>query len=461
MNHPWSRIYQRISIYRWHDPSTWLERGIVWIYAILVGLVVSFYVRLSEEALVGYRWCQQHLGYGLLALTPLGTMFIVFCVRRYYPGSEGSGIPQVIAALRDTRRLAQLRGLVSLPIALAKILLGACAIALGLSTGREGPCVQIAASLMRQCTRWLPGSSRLQPDQLMLAGGAAGIAGAFNTPLAGIVFAIEELSRQFEEGTSGVLLTAIILAGMVSTSLLGNGLYFGHVRIHTQAHLITDVFMCALVCGVCGGLFAQLFIFAAQKSRFFRYWKSEHPYINAATCGAAVALLALFTAGSVNGSGYDVTHDMLMHGQQVSLSFAPLKALATWLSFHSGVPGGLFAPTLAIGAGIGRDLQAVLAGDANLLYVLAMAGFLAAVTQAPITASVIVMEMIDGHTTVMGLLAVTLLSSLIARIFSPPLYATLALNYLAATNALPAASDSLPAVVQDQADNPADKHRPV
>ncbi len=458
MDHLWSKIHRSLSIYRWQDPRAWMERGVIWTYAILAGLVVSLYVKLSEEALVGYRWCQLHVGHGLLALTPLGTMSIVFCVRRYYAGSEGSGIPQVIAALRDKRRLAQLRGLVSLPIMFAKISLGAFAIALGLSTGREGPCVQIAASLMRQCSRWLPATSRLQPDQLMLAGGAAGIAGAFNTPLAGIVFAIEELSRQFEERTSGVLLTAIILAGMVSISLLGNGLYFGHVRIHTQAHLIQNVFLCALVCGVCGGLFAQLFIFSARKSRLLGRWKADHPYINAGICGFAVALLALLTAGAVNGSGYDVTHDMLMHGHQVSVTFAPLKSLATWLSFHSGVPGGLFAPTLAIGAGIGRDLQTLCAGDPNTLYVLAMAGFLAAVTQAPITASVIVMEMIDGHTMVMGLLAVTLLSSLIARIFSPPLYATLALGYLDAANALPAEPELPPSVAQDRADNPADKH---
>lgn len=104
-----------------------------------------------------------------------------------------------------------------------------------------------------------------------------------------------------------------------------------------------------------------------------------------------------------------------------------MKSVATWISFWSGIPGGLFAPSLAIGAGIGHDV-ALLTHTANATPIIAlgMAGFLAAVTQAPITSFIIVMEMTDGHGMVLSLMAASLLASVISRLISAPLYPTLA-----------------------------------
>ncbi len=456
------RLQHLLSRYRLHDWHAWQERAVIWGYALVVGLLISFYVRLCDLAILFYRQHGQTLGAGVLLLSPLACVLIVYLVRTYFAGSEGSGIPQVIAAFSEQKNedKTQVRGLVSLSIASGKVLLGALAIAGGLSTGREGPCVQIAASVLRQARRFLPAESRITPSQLMLAGGAAGIAAAFNTPLAGIVFAIEELSRRFEEKTSGVMLTAIILAGMVSTSLLGSGLYFGHMHIDQGSPDPRALLLCALVCGISGGLGARLFIAASHPHSRLQGLKRQHPYLNAGFCGLAIAVLALLSAGAINGSGYDVTHAMLMHGQLLTPLFAVEKFFATWLSFHSGVPGGIFAPTLAVGAGLGRDLQSFTGADANTLYALCMAGFLAAMTQAPITASVIVMEMIDGHQMVISLLAVTLLATLVARAFSPPLYPTLALRYRQAADAAAPVAKSPPAAAEGQVDSLADRHPP-
>jgi len=108
--------------------------------------------------------------------------------------------------------------------------------------------------------------------------------------------------------------------------------------------------------------------------------------------------------------------------------YAPAKLLAMVLSYFSGIPGGIFAPSLAIGAGIGNNLMPLFSdiAVAGSIYALCMAAFMAGVIQAPITSFIIVMEMIDGHEMVLSLMAVTILSSLIARIFSPPFYHTLA-----------------------------------
>jgi H+/Cl- antiporter ClcA len=108
-------------------------------------------------------------------------------------------------------------------------------------------------------------------------------------------------------------------------------------------------------------------------------------------------------------------------------AYAPLKFLATWVTTWSGVPAGIFAPSLAIGAAFGNDVALLLYGmQMPALIALGMVGFLAAATQAPLTAFIIVMEMVDGHALVLSLMACALIAFAVARLISPPLYPTLA-----------------------------------
>jgi H+/Cl- antiporter ClcA len=117
-----------------------------------------------------------------------------------------------------------------LRILVAKIAVSFVAIVGGLTIGREGPTVQIGAALMFNMRRFYPRSNSLIERQLVLAGAAAGLSAAFNTPLAGIVFAIEELTRSFEARASGVLITGIIIAGVIALGLSGNYTYFGTIQ---------------------------------------------------------------------------------------------------------------------------------------------------------------------------------------------------------------------------------------
>lgn len=412
-----------------HNTKPWQERLVIWSGAALAGLVVVLFVRLYDFALQTFYSLQHQFPHGYLLLSPIGGMAIVYCVRRWFVGSQGSGIPQVIACLNEPSFTDHSTRLVSLRIAFGKIILSSLAVLSGFSTGREGPSVQISASVMHAVGRLLPKASRISPHQLLLAGGAAGIAAAFNTPLAGIVFAIEELAKQFEQRTNGVMLTAIVIAGMISTSLQGNYLYFGHLHIaKVSAAIVSPVLCSALICGILGGLFSRMLVWSAEKTphQIWRY-KQANPVIFAGICGIGISVLSWLSHGEINGSGYAVTRSMVMHGTTMGWDFAPMKAFATLLSYFSGVPGGIFAPALSIGAGIGNDLQLLMGSpySAHVIYALCMAGFLGAVTQAPITSAIIVMEMIDGHELVLSLVAVTLLSSIISRNFSPPLYHTL------------------------------------
>jgi H+/Cl- antiporter ClcA len=194
-------------------------------------------------------------------LSPLGFALIAYLTRSFFRGAEGSGIPQTIFALQShaTDRSAQL---LTLRVVIGRALLTGAGLLCGGSIGREGPTVHVGAALAHGFGRWMPhGRMAAKRRVLILAGGAAGVAAAFNTPLAGIVFAIEELSRSFEESASGAALMAVILAGIVSIALMGDYAYFGQaVVLHSGSVISASMLALGLLAGIAGGLFSRLIL---------------------------------------------------------------------------------------------------------------------------------------------------------------------------------------------------------
>jgi len=412
------------------DFDTWRGRLVVWIAAATAGLVVVLFAKTTEYAIAFFFSLQKANWWIPLILTPVAGVVIVLVTNRWFSGAGGSGIPQTIAALQSDENKGPYTALVSLKLAFGKIVLGVGALAAGFSAGREGPSVQVGASIMHAFRRFLPVGFSVHPKHLILAGGAAGISAAFNTPLAGIIFAIEELGRRFEQKTNGVVITAIVLSGLVSISLQGNYTYFGNLSVGIiDRKIIMPVIICAIVCGIFGGIFSRTLIESSKPLKgTIGNLRRIHPLWWACFCGLMVALLGVISGGAAHGSGYAFTRDMLDGGVAEAWQYAPIKYLATIFTYLSGVPGGIFAPSLSIGAGIGNDLLPLFGNQyaATAICTLCMAGFLAAVTQAPITSFIIVMEMIDGHEMVISLMAVAMIAAIVARLFSPPLYATLA-----------------------------------
>jgi H+/Cl- antiporter ClcA len=406
----------------------WVTRGVVLAFAAAAGLCVAFFTWLSEQAYHLFTRLEAAASWAPLLWMPACAATIVWLTRRFLPGAAGSGIPQVMAALDVSTSRTQ-RGLfVSMRLTLGKMLLTAGGLLGGLSLGREGPSVQIAAGVMHHARRWLPERSTVNEHGLLVAGGAAGIAAAFNTPLGGIMFAIEELSRRPEERSSGLLIAAIVLAGLMSVSIYGNVTYFGVIEVPELGRaLLAPGLMVALVCGLAGGLFARLLIVSTVGGiDGLSRWRRRAPVAFAAGCGLVVAVIGIATHGAVYGSGYEQTRALLDGGQQTAPMYTLLKAVATWATTWSGVPAGIFAPSLAIGAGIGSDI-ASLTGfvERPALIALGMCGFLAAVTQAPLTSFIIVMEMVAGHSMVLSLMTCALIASLVSRLISAPLYPSL------------------------------------
>jgi H+/Cl- antiporter ClcA len=412
------------------DFEAWKGRLVVWTAAATAGFIVVLFAWATERAIDLFFTLQKSSRWLPLILTPGAGMLIVWTTRKWFMGAGGSGIPQTIAALEMESAEPRQSGLVSLKLSIGKIVLGVGALAAGFSAGREGPSVQVGASVMHAFRHFLPTGFAVQPKHLILAGGAAGISAAFNTPLAGIVFAIEELGRRFEQKTNGVVIAAIVLSGLVSISLQGNYTYFGNLAVgNIDGKIIIPLLVCGLLCGALGGIFSRTLIESAGplNGRIGKY-RDLHPLWWAGFCGLMIALLGVVSNGAAHGSGYVYTREMLAGTTSEAWQYAFIKYLATLFTYLSGIPGGIFAPSLAIGAGIGHDLIPFIGQNqaATAIYALCMAGFLAAVTQAPITSFIIVMEMIDGHEMVISLMAVALIAAIISRIFSPPLYSTLA-----------------------------------
>jgi H+/Cl- antiporter ClcA len=418
----------------------WLDRAIVLGYAIAAGLFVVGFTMASDWAFGLFHRLYRTHAWVILLWTPAATAAIVWATRRWAPTAAGSGIPQVKAAL-DPAMPSERRSLfVSLRLTVAKIGLAVVGFAAGLSIGREGPSVQVAAGVMQHARRWLSSRTTIDARGLLLAGGAAGIAAAFNAPLAGVVFAIEELSGRIESRASGLIITAIVLAGLVAVSAFGNLSYFGVIKVPRFGwEVLGPGLLTALASGAAGGLFARLMTASltnapGQLNRLRSRW----PVRFAAVGGLIVAVIGLVTDGVTFGSGSEAVKAMLMGHDSLTPLYTLLKFIATWLTAWCGVPGGIFAPALSIGAGIGEAV-AQLSGSTlgSALIAMGMAGFLAAVTQAPLTAFIIVMEMVDGHSMVLSLMASAMLASLVSRMISRPLYETLAAHMVRAAVGAP------------------------
>jgi len=411
----------------WH---MWTGRGVVIAFAALAGMTVVAFTWLADHALAYFFSYQKTYWWGPLFWMPLSTAVIVWLTLRFVPGAAGSGIPQVIAALDPaaTGRSRQLY--VSIKLTIAKILLTTWGLLAGLSIGREGPSVQVAAGVMHHARRWMPKRANISDQSLLIAGGAAGIAAAFNTPLGGVMFAIEELSKNSDQRSNSLVLVAIVVAGLMGVSAYGNASYFGVIRVEDFGlGLIFPAILLAVCCGAAGGLFSRLLIvsLAGKSTDWFSKFRRNSPIFFAAGCGLAVAILGVVSNGETYGSGYAHNRAMLENTNDTSSLYVLLKFVATWLSTWAGVPAGVFAPSLAIGGALGNDIaQLTSYADAPTLIALGMAGFLAAVTQAPLTAFIIVMEMVDGHALVLSLMASAMVASGVSRLISAPLYPSLA-----------------------------------
>lgn len=417
------------------SPRQWRRRLVFWLGAAVVGVVAVGFAAAAEQA--------QHLFGRMVAVQPLLVLLLapaalalsLWLTQRFFPGAQGSGIPQVIAALHihDPARAGRL---LTLRIAAGKVLLLLLGLLGGASIGREGPTVQVGASIMHALGQWqrLPRPELVR--LLVLAGGGAGVAAAFNTPLAGLVFAIEELSHSsFKARTGSLTLTAVVIAGLTAIGLVGNYIYFGQSTARLEmGPAWVAVPLCGVLGGMAGGLFSSMLIHIPRLlPGVVKRVALHRPVLFAAGCGLLIALIGLASGGTSYGTGYEQAKLLVEGRPGVPESFAFWKLLATVVSYLSGIPGGIFAPSLSVGAGIGHWLGALLPGvPADAVVLLGMVAYFSGVVQAPITAGVIVLEMTGNHGMAVPLMGTALIGFAASRLVCRrPLYATMAQRFMA------------------------------
>jgi len=406
--------------------------------AVCVALFSLLFATIAEKMLAWNRAITHAYWWSALPMLPAAFALIRGLTIRLAPQARGSGIPQVIAAMSIPTGPAQ-TALVSMRQSLWKIVLTAAGLLAGASIGREGPSVQVGAAAMLAWGRWWQKRPRFavgfRPEALIAAGAAGGLAAAFNTPLAGVVFAIEELGRGSAARWDRLVMSAVLGAGFIALAIFGNNAYFHLDESILALHASwAAVALCALFNGVLGGLFAKALLAGPAMWMPARHhaWSERHPVLLATLCGVVVAFLGVASNGSTYGTGYDQAAAVLNGHSADSMLFGIAKLGATIFSYIAGIPGGIFTPSLAIGAGIGDNIAHLIPAlaDSRLIALLSMAAFLAAATQAPITATVIVMEMTRSQDVTLMLLATTLAASFIARQFCPrPFYHTVARNF--------------------------------
>jgi H+/Cl- antiporter ClcA len=396
---------------RLHLRRLWRTTLIVSV-AILCGLAAAVFARLCDAAMTAHARLYAAARWPTLLLLPVSFGVATWLTRRFAPEAAGSGIPQVIAAAEQRWRGRWGGQRVTLRTAAWKVVLSAGLLLSGASIGREGPTVQVVAGILRTLTRGLRGGPGRRA--IIIAGGAAGVAAAFNTPIAGVVFAVEELAKSFERRTNATVILIVVISGFAAYALQGNYAYFGVLGGETN---ITQAWLAAPLIGITGGVLGGLFSrclaeLIGPRANPITIWRQRRPVLFAVLCGVIAALVALVSGGLTFGAGYEEAKSLLQDHPANGAALAASKFIASLAAAASGAPGGLFAPSLATGAGIGGAFAHIGLGVGGRdAVVLGMTSYLSGVVQAPLTSAVILMEM----TREPGLVGPLLLAALLAR----------------------------------------------
>jgi H+/Cl- antiporter ClcA len=407
-----------------------------WIASILTGIIAVLYTKLfmGAESIAGYM-VHNHKWW-LFAASPCMFLLAFFVVKKYAPYAVGSGIPQVMAAieLANPKDDHKVRKLLSIRILIVKITSSLLMALGGGAIGREGPTIQIAGSIFRKVNQWIPDTwPRVSRRNMIMTGAAAGLAAAFNTPLGGIVFAVEELTKTHIRYYRTAILTAVIIAGLTAQYFLGPYLYLGYPDVsNLSSYLFLGVIFIAGVTGLAGSLTGKAMLYVLNWKRNF---SGRQAWMYVVACAVIMVAIALVVNVDMLGSGKDIMNTTLFSAEKRVAWYLPLlRITGPVISFTTGVSGGVFAPALSAGASFGAVVAGwfhLSAANTNLLILSGMVGFLTGVTRTPFTSAILVLEMTDRHNVIFHLMLAGIISSVIAlAVDRHSLYDHLKLSYL-------------------------------
>jgi CIC family chloride channel protein len=400
---------------------------------VLAGLTASAFRLVLEEG-DGVRDSSFRFAHTLPA--PLGLLLVVtvcgigsgaalWLVRRFAPETSGSGIPHLKAVLNRLRGMRWRRVLV------VKFLSGTLGISSGLALGREGPTVQMGGAVGQMVSGWLDSDAR-ERHILIAAGAGAGLAAAFNAPLAGVIFVLEELRRDFAPGALTGAFVASVTADVVVRLLTGQSPVF-HVTSPPVPPLACLPLFVALgvVVALLGVTFNRALLASLRLFERTSRWPAGLP---AALVGVLIGVIGWFVPEALGGGG-PLVQDTLGARMGIStlLLFLALRFGMTMASYGTGTAGGIFAPLLVLGAQAGLLVgllgQAALpsaAGFGSAFAVVGMAALFTAIVRAPLTGIVLILEMTSGYSLMLPLLVACFTAYALADVLQDrPIYEAL------------------------------------
>jgi chloride channel protein, CIC family len=408
-----------------HEDQVFLVLALV--IGALTGLAVVAFILLTERAgmrlypVGGARWRRLVFPVG-------GSLGIGYLLYRYFPDARGSGVPQTKAALFARG------GRITMRTVLGKFFCTSATLASGIPLGREGPSVQVGAGIASVLGRRLG----LRPEKvqaLLPVGAAAAVAAAFNTPLAAVLFSLEEIVGDLHAPVLGSVVLASATSWMVLRLLLGNNPLF-KVPQYQLVHPLEFAFYAIL--GVAGGLVSVAFtkLLLGIRAQFQRFSRKTI-WIQPVAGGLLVGLMGWFVP-QVLGVGYGYVGDVLNGnmGLQLMLLLLVLKLLAVTTSYSSGNAGGIFGPSLFIGAMLGgavgtvaHRLLPVYTATAGAYALVGMGAVFAGVVRAPMTSVLMIFEMTQDYAVIVPLMIANLVSLFISsRLQRQPIYEALAVQ---------------------------------
>lgn len=400
------------------DPQNFHTLGL-WISAVVAALVSVAYAQLFHLAELGFRYVMGKSPYLPFLLSPALFLIAWWVVRRFAPEAAGSGIPQIMAANEadyDGPEKTLVDRLLSLRTAAVKVVSSLLCALGGGAIGREGPTLQISTSVFhffgKQVRRFAPNVSE---HVWVVAGAASGLASAFNTPLGGIVYAIEELGLVHFHKVRTALLSGVIVSGLVAQWILGSYLYLGFPKLAAAGwSTIPMAIGSGVISGMLGAFFGSMLYFLLRKRLAIR--NPGRLALLTVGCGLLVAGLAWLQPKS-SGSGVEVISGILFSKAEPDVFLVASRIMGTVFSYLSGAAGGIFSPSLAIGASVGQYLTEFFGADQpNLMTLLGMIGFLTGVTRTPFTSFILVLEMTDRHSAIFPMMLAAVSAHWISRL---------------------------------------------
>ena len=399
--------------------------------AVLIGIfsgvaVVCFRMAIEWVHLLSFGSSMFPPMLRVLIVPTAGGLVIALLVIYAFPGARGSGVNQTKAAVYVSN------GYIPFNTVVGKFVMCALAIGTGQSLGPEDPSLQMGAGIASLLGRRL----NLSQEKVRLIapiGAAAGLAAAFNAPISSVIFVIEEVIGTWSAGVLGAIVLAAVSAVVTMRSFMGSESLFRvpPFRVASAGELLAYV-----VLGIIGGCASLAFLkWLAYARPRIQQWPSWTRYFQPAAAGLIIGFIAI-RLPQVMGAGYTVI-DQALHGQfswKLLLVLAALKIFATGLSFLSGTPGGMFAPSLFIGAMLGGAVGSIehhffpsLTGTVGTYALVGMGVFFAGFLRTPITSVFMVIEVSGSYTAILPIMIANMVAYLISRTYQKvPLFDLLA-----------------------------------